>query len=209
MEYTGERVIPEFMKVDNGMLLEHVERYIFAKKHVSGRVLDLACGVGYGADILLDEIYNKKIDYYLGIDLSREAIAYAREMYGFQKTQFEQGDALNSSLVNQYGKFDTILSFETIEHIEEDIEYVRNLKRLLDKKGTLIISTPFGQGRDIPCASPFHIRQYRQNEFVELLEDGGFEVELYCQRGQRIEKPKTDQKYYLMVALCKPKQRVI
>ena len=202
MEYTGERVIPEFMKADNGMLLEHIERYIFAKDYVFGRVLDLACGVGYGADVLLEEIYDEKIDYYLGIDLSREAILYAREMYGFKKTQFEQGNALDEKLVDLYGKFDTILSFETIEHIKEDLEYVQNLKRLLTKEGTVIISTPFGKGRDVSCSSPFHIRQYLEEEFVQLLEEGGFEVELYYQRGQQIEKPKGKGKYYLMVAIC-------
>lgn len=205
MEYTGERVIPEFMKVDNKMLLEHIERYVFAKDYVWGRVLDIACGVGYGADILLEEIEDKKIDYYLGIDLCEKSVAYAREMYGFQKTQFEQGDALDQSLVHRYGKFDTILSFETIEHIEEDKEYVQNLTRMLDKKGTLIISTPFGKGRDIPCASPYHVRQYLEEEFVDLLESNGLEVDLFCQRGQKIEKAKSNEKYYLMVALCKRK----
>ena len=203
MEYTGERVVPEFMKADNGMLLEHMERYNFAKDYVFGRLLDLACGVGYGADILLDELYDKKIESYLGIDLSKEAIAYAREMYGFQKTQFEQGDALDRSLEDRYGEFDTILSFETIEHIEEDEEYVQNLTRLLHNKGTLIISTPFGKGRDVPCASPYHIRQYLEEEFVDLLENWGFEVELFYQRGQKIEKAKPGEKYFLMVALCR------
>ncbi len=205
MKYTGERVIPEFMKAENGMLLEHMERYNFAKDYVFGRVLDIACGVGYGADILLEEIYDEKIDKYLGIDLCKETIAYAREMYGFRKTQFEQGDALDQNLADQYGKFNTILSFETIEHIEEDGKYVQNLKRLLDKKGRLIISTPFGKGRNVPCASPFHVRQYRQEEFVDLLEDCGFEVELFFQKGTKIEKRKRGEKYFLMVALCRIK----
>ncbi|NBG89642.1 class I SAM-dependent methyltransferase [Isachenkonia alkalipeptolytica] len=206
MEYTGERVIPEFMKADNGMLLEHMERYIFAKEYAYGRVLDIACGVGYGADILLEEIYDKKIDSYLGIDLCEKSVAYAREMYGFRKTRFEQGNILYPGLVEGYGKFDTILSFETIEHIEKDRECVENLAGLLKETGTLIISTPFGKGRDVPCASPYHIRQYRREEFVALLEEGGFEVELFCQRGQQIEKPKPGEKYFLMVALCRLKK---
>lgn len=207
MKYTGERVIPELMKHDNGMLLEHIERYEFAKDFVYGRVLDLACGVGYGADILLEKIYDHSIDQYVGIDISKGAIAYAREMYGFQKTKFEQGDALDKNLAEQYGTFDSILSFETIEHIDEDKEYVQNLKRLLKKQGRLIISTPFGKGREVSCASPFHIRQYRQEEFIEILESAGFEVDLFCQRGQKIEKPKPTEKYYLMVAVCELKEK--
>lgn len=207
MKDTGERVVPEYMKAHNGMLLEHMERYEFAKDYAYGRVLDLACGVGYGADILLEEIYDQKIEEYVGIDLSKDAIAYAKEMYGFQRTTFEQGNALDEELVNRYGTFDSILSFETIEHIEEDREFVKNLKNLLSKDGKLIISTPFGKGRAVPCASPFHIRQYRQEEFVELLENVGFKVELFCQRGQKIEKPKATEKYYLMVAVCELRDR--
>lgn len=202
MKDTGERVIPEYMKAHNGMLLEHIERYEFAKDYACGRVLDLACGVGYGADILLEEIYDQKLEEYVGIDLSADAIAYAKEMYGFQKTTFEQANALDKNLVNRYGTFDSILSFETIEHIEEDREFVKNLKSLLKKNGTLVISTPFGKGRAVPCASPFHIRQYRQEEFMEILVDAGFKVKLFCQRGQTIEKPKAGEKYYLMVAVC-------
>lgn len=203
MEYTGERVVPEHMREDNGMLLEHKARYIFAKEYAFGRVLDIASGVGYGADLLLEEIYDEKIEQYLGIDLCEKTVAYARELYGFAKTRFEQGDALDPGLVRRYGRFDTILSFETIEHIERDDSFVKNLVRLLDEKGTLIISTPFGRGRDVPCSSPFHVRQYLQGEFIELLESFGLKVELFCQKGQTVERPKPDEKYYLMVAVCK------
>lgn len=205
MENTGERVIPEYMKEDNGMLIEHRARYAFSKKYVLGKVLDIACGVGYGADILLEEIYNERIDHYLGIDRCKDVIAYARRMYGFQQTQFVQGDALDSKLVEKYGEFDTILSFETIEHIKEDQRFVQNLRSLLAEKGRLMISTPIGRGRDKPCNDPFHFRHYQRDEFVDLLENNGFEVELFFQRGKTIEKPEPKNQYYLMVAVCKHK----
>ena len=68
--------------------------------------------------------------------------------------------------------------------------------------GILIISTPFGQGRNKGCSNPFHYRQYTEKEFRELL-SSFTHVELFCQRDDKIEKPKPNEKYYLMVAVCR------
>jgi len=53
MEYTGEIVIPKLMNSRDGILLEHIKRYKFASKFCKGRVSDIACGVGYGSEIML------------------------------------------------------------------------------------------------------------------------------------------------------------
>ena len=53
IELTEERVIPKKMHPNNGLLVEHLARYKFASQYAKGRVLDLACGVGYGAEVLL------------------------------------------------------------------------------------------------------------------------------------------------------------
>lgn len=51
----GERIIPKLMKPMNGMLLEHIARYYFATPYVRGRVLDIACGTGYGSHLVAKE----------------------------------------------------------------------------------------------------------------------------------------------------------
>lgn len=200
MKLTGERVIPNLMKPENGMLIEHIARYQFAKDLCKGRVLDIACGVGYGSEYLLHE--NKKTRELVGIDINPESIQYAKEHYNYPNTNYFVDDCLNENLPDKYGNFDTITSFETIEHFHGDHKFVQNLYNLLKDDGTLIISTPFGRGKDQPCSTPYHVFQYTEEEFLDLLKPFG-SVTMYHQLGEKIEIPDPDVKYYLMVAVCK------
>jgi len=200
MKYTGERVIPKLMKPTNGMLIEHMTRYEFAKQFCTGKVLDLACGVGYGSPILLSQ--NHGIDELVGIDISEEAIDYANKHYSFIETSYYVDDALNPNLYKIYGTFDTIISFETIEHFEGDELFIKNIYNLLNPGGTLVISTPIGKGKHEPCGTPFHVYQYTEEEFIEVLKSFN-NITMYHQIDIIIEIPKPGQKYYLMIAVCK------
>lgn len=200
LELTEERVIPKKMHPNNGLLIEHVSRYKFASRYAQGRVLDFACGVGYGAEILL--AIGEGIKEIIGVDIDARSIEYARTNYDYPQTSFFVGKANDEQVINNLGKFDTIISMETIEHIKDDYQFVANLKQLLKDDGTLVISTPFGQGREEECSNPYHYRQYTEAEFRNLLSSFS-EVKLFCQRDDIIEKPKADKKYYLMVAVCK------
>lgn len=200
MKYTGERIIPKLMKPHNGLLLEHIHRYEFAKEFTGDRVLDISCGSGYGSEVLLKD--NTHIKEIVGIDISKESIEYARLNYNLPGTSYHVDDCLNPNLHNIYGTFDTIISFETIEHFEGDELFVKNLFNLLKPDGTLIISTPFGIGKFKPCSCPFHVYQYKEEEFINVL--SSFKnITMYHQTSGAIEIPKLDKKYYLMVAVCK------
>jgi len=192
--------MPRKMNPKNGLLIEHKARYRFASDYCQGRVLDIACGVGYGSEMLL--ALGEGILEIVGVDIDSQVIDYAKEHYKHPLIDFKVGNANDVDLRDRLGRFDTIVSFETVEHIEDDFRFVNNLKNLLRPEGRLIISTPFGRGRYEPCSNPYHYRQYKEEEFRELLSDFS-EVKLYCQRDQRIEIPKPDEKYYLMVAVCK------
>ena len=200
MQYTGERMIPKLMSPKNGMLLEHLFRYRFARTFCKGRVLDIACGVGYGSEILLDK--NPSITEYVGIDNCPESIDYAIKQYSYPQTSYFLDDGLNENLHTIYGKFDTIISFETIEHFDGDTQFIQNLYNLLKPNGTLIISTPFGKGKKHPCSNPYHVYQYTEEEFIDILKSFK-KVTMYHQLDMTIEIPKPDKKYYLMVAVCK------
>ncbi len=202
MKLTEERVIPNLMKPQNGLLIEHIVRYEFASKFVKGRVLDIACGVGYGTQILLNGNNKDQISQIVGVDIHSDSIEYARENYSDSKAKYIEADAVSPELPDNLGQFDTIVSFETIEHLKEDVLFVENLKKLLKPEGTLIISTPFGMGRGLPCTNPYHIQQYKEAEFIELLKDFS-ELDMFYQRNQLIEKPRPNIKYYLMIAVCK------
>ena len=199
LELTTERVIPEKMHPENGLLIEHLARYKFASDYTSGRVLDFACGVGYGAEVLL--AMGEGIEEIVGVDIDAQSIEYARVTYDYPQTKFFVGDATDEEVIKNLGEFDTIVSMETVEHIKDDYQFVSNLKQMLKDEGELIISTPFGQGRNEECSNPHHYRQYTEEEFRELLSIFS-ELELFCQRDNVIEKPKEEQKYYLMVAVA-------
>lgn len=202
MKHTGERVIPKLMNPRNGMLIEHIARYNFAADFCKGRVLDIACGVGYGSEIILSKNDNNKICELLGIDICMDSIDYAKEHYNFSNTFYYKDNALDPCLHEKYGTFDSILSFETIEHFKEDEQFIKNLYNLLKPNGTLIISTPFGRGKGEPCSCPYHVYQYKEKEFLEVL--SLFKnITMYHQIDDTIEIPLNNKKYYLMVAVCK------
>ncbi|MFT9497915.1 class I SAM-dependent methyltransferase [Anaerosolibacter sp.] len=200
MQYTGERIIPKVMNPKSGLLLEHLFRYRFARKFCRGRVLDIACGVGYGSEILFKK--NPAITEYVGIDHCQESIDYGNKHYKNYKTSYFADDALNKNLHTLYGRFDTIISFETIEHFNGDVKFIQNLYNLLKSNGTLIISTPFGKGKDQPCSNPYHVFQYTEDEFMDILNPFS-SITMYHQLDNTIEIPKPNKKYYLMVAVCK------
>lgn len=149
---------------------EHYVRYIFASKFVKDkRVLDVACGSGYGCDILLKGGASEVI----GVDISNEAISYCKNNYHDKNLKFEQGNALSLNFKNK--SFDIITAFEFIEHIKEGEEFIRECKCVLKDDGILILSTPNKEvyGTDHPLnvkeINPFHVKEYSKKEFEDLL----------------------------------------
>ncbi|WP_073203262.1 class I SAM-dependent methyltransferase [Gracilibacillus kekensis] len=188
---TGERIIPEQMKITNELLIEHLARYHFSVPHVYGRVLDLATGVGYGAHVIAKKC-KKQIEEIIGVDIDPEVIKYAQGQYYHPLSSYQVEDVTDTKLPEKLGQFDVILSFETIEHIENEVQFMENIFKMLKPGGTLILSTPFGEGKGIPCGSPFHVHQMTENEFMQMFEKFKTKV-FYCQNGALIEPVNTAQ----------------
>lgn len=201
VEDTGERVIPEYMKPSNGLLLEHMARYQFALPYMKGRVLDLSCGAGYGTHMIAKN-RKKNIEEIIGVDLDQDIIKYAKHNYYHPLSSFQVKNAVDPNLPQDLGIFDVIVSFETYEHIEEEQQLLDNYFNLLKPGGTLIISTPFGQGRGKECGSPFHVHQITPEEFKSLFESYST-TEFFYQKGVLIEPPREGQHYPLGIAVCK------
>ncbi|MCF7907808.1 MAG: class I SAM-dependent methyltransferase [Candidatus Omnitrophica bacterium] len=131
----------------------HIDRYKFAvnklrKVYSDTRnllIVDVACGTGYGSDIL-KKVNPKKI---IGIDICPETVKYAQKKYGTHHCIFNTSDAVEMNIIKS-GTVDVVVSFETIEHLEQPIIFLKNVKRVLKNKGCLIISTPnsWGETRD-------------------------------------------------------------
>ncbi|WP_078408486.1 class I SAM-dependent methyltransferase [Priestia abyssalis] len=200
IEYTGERVIPHLMKPTNGLLLEHIARYQFAILYTKGRVLDIACGSGFGSQ-LVAKAAKKKIDEIIGVDIDPAIIQYAQGTHYHPKVTFCEGNAADPSLPEKLGTFDCIMSFETLEHIKEEEQFLTNLYKMLKPGGTLVISTPFGLGRGKPSSEPFHVHQLTLDEFQDLFHDYS-EAEFFYQRGVLVETKREGMHYPLGIAVC-------
>ena len=164
MKFTGERVIPGQGDVD--LFNEHRARYRFAQRYSSGKtVLDAACGSGYGSALLGE---NAKAVW--GVDISLEAVEYARRSYGSAKVRFTQCDCL--ALPFPSGRFDLVAAFEIIEHMEDPQAFLQELLRVLTPSGLLILSTPnrlyYTQERGE--TNPFHHREFSFPELEEILQ---------------------------------------
>ena len=161
LEFTGERVIPGKPELQF-LLQEHVVRYLFASQQVKNRiVLDVACGTGYGSNLLLNRGARKAI----GIDNSIDAINYCIKNYLRDNLEFKIGDCEN--LEFDEGHFDMIVSFETIEHLKNQENFLLEIKRLLKKSGLFIVSTP--NKLMYPEGNPYHYKEFTYNEFKGLL----------------------------------------
>lgn len=205
LEDTGERLIPEKMKITNELLIEHVARYHFALAYINkGRVLDFACGSGFGTHIIAKK-KKKQVDEVVGVDIDLDCLDYAKHNYYHPKSTFLQADVTVEDLKEKLGLFDTIVSFETYEHIAEEKKFLDNVYTLLKPGGQLILSTPFGQGRGVPCGSPFHVHQITPNEFKQLFNSYNYHsVTYYVQKGALIEPAETacHDYYPLGIAVC-------
>jgi 2-polyprenyl-3-methyl-5-hydroxy-6-metoxy-1,4-benzoquinol methylase len=201
--YTGERVIPELMKPTNGLLLEHLSRYYFSMEYARGRVLDFACGAGYGIHMMA-KARKKSINEAIGIDIDSNTISYAKKHYYHPLVTYQHEDAVNPRLPSKLGTFDTITSFETLEHVNEEEQFLQNIFTMLNPGGTLVISTPFGKGRGKDCGSPFHVHQLTIPEFKDLF-SAYSDVTYYGQKGVLIEPLDTNRTDHLPIgiAVCK------
>jgi len=153
----------------------HVWRYLFAGGRVhSGKVLDVACGVGYGTDYL-SRIHACRV---FGVDLDRHSIAYARKHYQRANMIFLRGDAL--CLPFAADEFDAITSFETIEHLPIQLQeaFVAEAHRVLKPGGFFFCSTP---NRDAGLKHIDHTREFLPAEFFEILGTSFSTVERFVQ----------------------------
>lgn len=164
MEFTGERFIPT---LSGDIRLEHFHRYEWCLPFVAGkRVLDIACGEGYGSRIL-----GRTAQSVIGVDISPEAVEHAKAAYHSQPSlSFKQGDAAEIPLPDQC--VDVVVSFETIEHHDRHTEMLSEIRRVLAPNGLLILSSPNKSiYSDLAGGNHnhFHVKELYFTELDELL----------------------------------------
>lgn len=147
--------------------IQHIQRYIFASYRCRDkRVLDVACGCGYGSHILR----NYGAEEVVGLDISSSAIEYAIDTYNIQGVNFITGDCLNPP--ENIGCFDVIVTLETIEHLKDPKAFIKSIKRFLNPKGILIISAPNALTHTkskIPIENCYHLNEPTFDELSDWL----------------------------------------
>lgn len=176
-EFTGERVVPG--QVNPDLLNEHMARYLFAQRLARNkRVLDIACGTGYGTAELAHVA-----QHVVGIDVSPETVEAAKKTYAGANTTFQVADA--TKLPFPDGSFDLITAFEVIEHLEDWPALLSEARRLLAPDGQFIVSTPnkeyYAETRVESGPNPFHVREFTYEEFSCALEQNFTSVRFYLQ----------------------------
>jgi SAM-dependent methyltransferase len=160
LELTGERTLPDVPE-ENYWYQRHVAVYEWiAERCVGLRVADLACGEGYGSDLLAERAAEV-----IGIDANPEAFEHARARYRRRNLSFRR------MLVEEFDQqVDVVVFLQTIEHISEPD---RLLARIAAVAPLAYISTPNRLTLAAPDAeksdNPWHIREYDTAEYQELL----------------------------------------
>jgi SAM-dependent methyltransferase len=165
-----ERMVPDLLSdgaIERSMLELHVQRYEFAARFVRDkRVLDLACGAGYGSALLK----NAGASEVVGVDLSPQCVRYARDRYPGTGIAFLEGDGMTFAPA---GGCDVIVSLETIEHVPDASGFVAHLVDLLAPGGILIGSVPTTLSTDV---NPYHLHDFTPRQFRDMFRSLGLET---------------------------------
>src|SRR6266853_1765895 len=173
--WTGERYLPE---LGGNMALEHLHRYAMARELAKGkRVLDIACGEGYGSNLLADVA-----ERVCGGDISKEVIDHANLKYKRGNLEFKAGSC--SSIPIENASVDLVVSFETIEHDDPHQTMLSEIRRVLRPNGVLIISSPEKHQYSVlpACNNPFHVNELYRHEFEKLMASHFRHVAMYGQQ---------------------------
>jgi 2-polyprenyl-3-methyl-5-hydroxy-6-metoxy-1,4-benzoquinol methylase len=155
---------------------EHWLRYEFVSQFIQNkRVLDLACGSGYGSNYLAKSGALEVI----GGDLDTETIADDKKRYQRKNLIFQEANGLSLIFADNY--FDVIVSLETIEHFSEhdQTRYLKELKRVLKPGGLLIVSTP--NSEFTKHKNPWHLKELNEKELRDILFQEFINVNIYRQ----------------------------
>jgi SAM-dependent methyltransferase len=170
LELTGERTLPD-VPAENYWFLRHLVVYEWIAERCAGLdVVDMACGEGYGTDVLA-----RRARRVTGVDANPDAYEHARAKYTSPGVRFAR------DLIETYVQpCDAVVFLQTIEHVKEPRQVLGHFKAMAD---VVYVSTPNLLTLAPPGAdksdNPWHLREYRAREFRELCESVFDRVELY------------------------------
>ena len=191
VEKTRERIFGENFesKEEYLIFLRHMFEHKVAIKNIpqDSFVLDIGCGEGYGTNSLSKHV--KKI---VGMDVDNDTLIDASNKYKSENCTFKLYNGTN--IPYDDGTFDVVVSFHVIEHVQDDLNFVSEIYRVLKDGGVFIVSTPnktFRVKKNGKLFNEFHIREYYSFELEKVLKSKFSNVKLVGVFGdsevQRIE----------------------
>jgi SAM-dependent methyltransferase len=175
LELTGERTLPD-VPAENYWFRRHLAVYEWIAARVAGRrVLDMACGEGYGSDALAGAAASV-----VGVDANPEAFEHARLRYRRPGLSFERG------MVETFGseaEFDAVVFLQTIEHVFDPVGVLTHFRSILRPGGVAYVSTPnlltLAPPGAVKSDNPWHLKEYRASEFETLCRSAFGSVRLF------------------------------
>jgi GT2 family glycosyltransferase/tetratricopeptide (TPR) repeat protein len=175
MRFTGERMTSA---IHGQIEYEHLHRYCFARLFCRGKdVVDAAAGEGYGSALLA-----RVASSVVGVEIAAEAVEHAVAAYRQPNLRFVRGDVARLPL--RSASADVVVSFETIEHLYEQAQFLAEIRRVLRPDGVLVISSPDSEVYSYPGSevNPFHVYELTAEEFIRALRAQFPNVQCYAQR---------------------------
>src|SRR3954462_7039472 len=171
LELTGERTLPD-VPAENYWFRRHLAVYEWVAERCAGRdVVDMACGEGYGVDVLA-----RRARHVTGVDANPDAHEHARLKYTRPGVRFVR------DLVESYAEpCDAVVFLQTIEHVEDPQEVLAHFREMLRPGGVAYVTTPnlltlAPDGKK--SGNPWHVKEYRAREFRELCAGSFSHVEM-------------------------------
>jgi 2-polyprenyl-3-methyl-5-hydroxy-6-metoxy-1,4-benzoquinol methylase len=170
---TGERTLPDVPE-ENYWFRRHLVAYEWIAERVGGlEVVDMACGEGYGADVLA-----RRAARVTGVDANPDAHEHAHLRYARPGVRFAR------DLVESWAEpCDAVVFLQTIEHVRNPTEVLDHFRSMLRPGGTAYVSTPNVLTLAPPGAeksgNPWHVKEYRAGEFRALCEESFDKVEIH------------------------------
>ncbi len=155
--YTTE-ITSEQITSDNPIHQRLFKAYVLAKAYVSGDVLEVGCGEGRGVGLLMDHARS-----FTAVDKIDAAIQELKEKYPTGRFLSMNIPPLKELADNAY---DSVVSFQVIEHIENDGLYLKEIHRVLKPGGIALLTTP--NKKMSLSRNPWHIREYLPEELKKL-----------------------------------------